>query len=167
MNLSEVFGKGYKLEDMKMTKTITLENGTEVKISEESYNELVKAAKEEVELVPDNIKIERNAGSGDSLGIGYNDNKQVLYYFAGIYEVDGAIDSDFIKCKLVKIDPSERKVGHTYFMTSCNDLRHKDKLYLYCKYLGNNKYVHVDIYRSVVTLESDWKNWYKVVPVED
>jgi len=157
---------------------ITLENGKKIKISEESYEALAKASKEEDNeiLVPDNIKIENHCGGGgDNLGIVFNKGKQTLAYNSnrGVWYVLPAYPKDFVKCMLRPVKKEDLKEGYTYFITNekmgtddfqedLRDLTH------YCKYLGNDEYVCI-IDGSVMVSVDDgfWDYWYQVVPINE
>ena len=153
---------------------IYLENGKKVKISEESYKALAKAVKENEILVPDDIKIENHCGGGDNLGIVFNNRSQVLTYdlVEKVWCVLPAYPEDFIKCKLVPVKREDLKVGYTYFRTESefgterfsNSL---EDIGLYCKYLGNGRYVYVTYDGDVETNDTYWTHWYQVVPIED
>ena len=155
---------------------IYLENGKKVEISNKSYRALAKAVKEENNeiLVPDNIKIESECGDGDGLGIVFNEGKQTLAYNSveDVWYVLPAYSKDFVKCKLVPVKREDLKVGYTYFRTESefgterfsNSL---EDIGLYCKYLGNGRYVYVTYDGDVETNDTYWTHWYQVVPIED
>lgn len=145
-------------------KTITLEDGQKVKLSDESYEELSRATKKI--LVPENIKIEWEYKKGDGLGIVFNNNKQTLFYGEDIYKVNKSWKIDFIQCELMPIKKEDLKVGHTYFRTDSKTHNFGD-LELYCKYLGNSNYVYCTSRNDVLVAENSWEYWYKVVPAGD
>ena len=136
---------------MKITKEQAL-----VKIAE--LQEFIKG-KEEVILVPDNIRIEKDFDDWDELWIVFNDDKQVLSYNesnGGVYSVSFSDNDDFIKCKLVKVDQGDRKVGYTYYRSD-NDTGSIDNLNNYCKYLWEWKYVFITCGIDVMVF-----NWYHI-----
>jgi len=96
-------------------KTITLENGTKVSISEESYKALKD---EETILVPDCIKIENNCGGGDGLGIVFSNNKQTLVYDGSneVFLVIASHSKDFVQCKLTRCNYEDIKEGDTFYI---------------------------------------------------
>jgi len=149
---------------------VTLENGKKIKISEESYEELLaKAIKEENEiLVPDNITFERDYGDGDELGIVFNNEKQVLIYSVAseVWQVWISSPGDFVKCKLVPVDKKDLRVGYTYFRTNGE---HPDfsELSCYCKYLGDGSYAYVEYGNSIIVSNFGYKKWYQVVPINE
>jgi len=153
-----------------MTQTIEQQLLTQidellVKIAE--LEEVIKG-KEEVILVSDNIRIENDFYDWDKLWIVFNDDKQVLSYNesnGGVYNVCLSDNDDFIQCKLVKVDPEDRKVGYTYHYTDCPwVIEYTDNLYQYCKYLWEWKYAHtVDWQICLGTAERSHR--YQVVPV--
>ena len=155
---------------------ITLENGKKIKISEESYEALAKASKEEDRelLVPDNIKIENECGDGDGLGIVFNEGKQTLDYTStrDVWRVLPAYPQDFINCKLVPVGKENLKVGYTYFRTdekvgSDGFFENLKDIFYYCKYFGNGRYVYVTYDGVVLGSYFSWNYWYQVVPIED
>ena len=95
-------------------KTITLENGTKVSISEESYKALMN--KEETIFVPDCIKIENNCGGGDSLGIVFPNNQQTLLYdgMNKVFRVRPSYWEYFVQCKLVPCNYEDIEDGDTF-----------------------------------------------------
>ena len=148
-------------------KTITLENGNKVEISDESYNAIANAA--ETILVPECIKIE-NCGKCDSLGIVFNDNKQVLFipYSVGAssYAVLTSTEKRFIQCKLISVKKEERLIGHTYYASEAQNPDFDCRNFYY-KYLGDDECVNVFDKKSVHVSKRSSTNLWKVVPVED
>jgi len=146
---------------MKITKEEAL-----TKIAE--LQEFIKW-EDEVILVPDNIKVEDCCGYWDELWIIFNGGKQCLYCDftswennLGLYAVSSASDDCFQRCKLVKVNPEDRKVGYTYYHSD-------EKLYdigaisHYCKYLWEWKYAHTAYWQ--IYLSSQKRNdRYQVVP---
>ena len=154
---------------------VTLENGKKIKISEESYEALAKASKEEDNeiLVPDNIKIGLvdTTGKhwfGDGLGIIFNDEKQILLYDVEdrVWKVWEVSDEEFVECKLIPVKKEELEKGYTYFRA---DSEHPDfsDMRGYCKYLGDESYVFVEYGDSVVVSNFGYKKWYQVVPINE
>ena len=122
-------------------------------------------AKNEVILVPDNIKFESRCGDWDNLGIIFNKSKQVLYFWTekwGSYRVNDHSKSDAIKCKLIKVNPEDRIIGYTYFRS--DDLEKINDLAFYCKYLWNHKIAYT--YNWEINLLSLYHNErHQVLPV--
>ena len=160
---------------------VTLENGKMIKISEESYEALAKAVKEEDGeiLVPDNIKIGLvdTTGKhwfGDGLGIIFNDEKQILLYDVEdrVWKVWEVSDEEFVECKLIPVKKKHLKVGYTYFRT---DFKFGTKDFLtmmrglnyYCKYIGKGEYVSISYDKDVEVDGISWKYWYQVVPINE
>ena len=99
-------------------KTITLENGTKVSISEESYKALKDGVRNETILVPDCIKIENGFNnSGDGLGIVFSNNKQTLIYDGSneVFLVIASNSDDFVQCKLTRCNYKDIKEGDTFY----------------------------------------------------
>ena len=115
---------------------------------------------------PGNIKFYRY-GDGDNNGIVFENGKQVLSTFDGLVDVKVTnIDLSIPQPKLVKVDVSKRKKEHTYFRTNYDDMREADKLRMYCKYLGDGKYVYIGNSYGIEATEigdCSWNHWYKVV----
>lgn len=132
--------------------------------------ELLIESKAEIIRVPGCIKIEINGGAdGDNLGIVFNNNKQVLSYRnknEGIYDIDCASKTLFIQTQLIKIDPSEKVEGGTYYFTDNYDPQTTiDNLFNYCKYING---VFISIHNGYPTnVVIGFDHWYKVVPLED
>jgi len=151
-----------------MTMKITKEEAL-VKIAE--LHEFIKG-EDEVILVPDNIKIEDWVGDGDELWIIFNGGEQSLYSSwisweneLGLYAVGPASDDCFQECKLVKVNPEDRKVGYAYYYND-EELRHIDKLVYYCKYLWKWQYAHTNSWQ--IYLSSQKRNdRYQVVPLSE
>lgn len=153
-------------------RTITLENGEKVKISEESYLALAKATQEI--LVPEEIKICENEFSEDGLAIAFESGMKQKELV--VSEKDGwevfcyeNCRGKRVPCKLVPVKPEDRKAGYTYFR---HDIQLTKELLqildLYCKYLGNGKYACIteDQERPLCLGQYSWDYWYQVVPVE-
>ena len=153
---------------------VTLENGKKIKISEESYEELLaKAIKEENEiLVPDNIKIGKCYG-GDDLGIVFSDKKKILFFHECIqgWVVAPTKGYYFVKCKLIPVkEREELEKGYTYFRTDGEVgteyfLKTLRDMSNYCKFLGNGKCAYINFGTSVEVNIGSWKYWYRVVPI--
>ena len=116
-------------------------------------------------IIPDSIQFYNNGSEGDKLGIVFNEGKQALLFFRGVYTVLTPIPDHYEKgsnFKLVKVDPEDREVGHTYFRTDEDDFSSIKYRASYCKYLGNKDYVW--ILRSGVFVDQiKWDHWYEVV----
>jgi len=116
-------------------------------------------------FVPDNIKIEKCCG-GDDLGIVLNDEKKVLYYHKDIKDwVIVPSKNNFVKCKIVPVNRRDLKIGYTYYRTDMVNEDFSD-LYLYCKYLGNGKYVYIANNGDIKVGGNQWKHWYQIVPIK-
>ena len=151
-----------------MMRSITLEDGRKVTILEDSYKALADALQRKEHDVPENIRIEKNCGDGDGLGIVFPNEKQVLSYNDDYgHSVKSTHRDDWVPCKLVPVDEKDLKVGHTYFRTDKEDSSGADEIEGYCKYLGDGKYAYVnnvvDNFCSVCISECNWNYWYKVV----
>ena len=160
-----------------MTQTIEQQLLTQidellVKIAE--LEEVIKG-KEEVVLVPDNIRIENGFGDWDELWIIFNGGEQSLYCDfiswennLGVYGVGRANDDGLSQCKLVKVDKKDRKVGYTYYRDNNNrdnnNLCDISTISYYCKYTWEGKHVCIDYDSDIRVCDSDYKHRYQVVP---
>ena len=152
-----------------MTQTIEQQLLTQidellVKIAE--LEEVIKG-KDEVILVPANIRIENGFGYWDKLWIVFNDYKQVLSYNesnGGVYSVSSSHNYDFIKCKLVKVNKEDRIIGYTYYRGD-NNLFDISNISYYCKCLWEGKHICIDYDSNIRVCDSDYKHRYQVVPV--
>ena len=117
-------------------------------------------------LVPESIKLIPGFGD-DDIGILFNDNKQLLATVDTVWNVIGTQSSTFkqFKYELVKIDIKDRIPGNTYYRTD-EDIPDFLDLSDYCKYLGNNKYVYVDV-NEVLIDNMYFNNLYHVKKVEE
>ena len=154
-----------KITELQIMVTELLQYITWNKDKEEEQE--AAAVIEETILVPDNIKFELWVGSWDRLWIAFNENQQVLSYRglkSGIYEVHYASEKKFIQCKLVKVNPKDRQVGHTYYRTY-NDINSVGKLENYCKYLWEWTYAFVSEGMHVVVSWEYFSIRHQVVPI--
>ena len=113
-------------------------------------------------VVPSNIRIEGDVG--ESCGLAFNDDKQVLLYAEGYWRVIKHSPWDYINCclKLVK-DHYDLRVGRLYFVSDENDITEElAERENYVFYLGNGKYVRV-FGEDVVVNVCPWNRWYEVV----
>lgn len=127
-----------------------------------------KEEKQDLIMVPDNIKIQRFCSyEGDGLGIVFNSDKQVLYASNGLYSVYETTKHRFSKCHLVKVNKKDLKVNYTYFHTDHETTGYsKNELVHYCKYLGENEFVYIDDNKNIICSSNNWDHWYQVVPLE-
>lgn len=147
-------------------REITLENGSRVKISEESYRELSKAT--QIIRVPENIKIERRESDFTSyVGIQFGE-EQCLYMVKGYdcYRVNTRIMENVKPHQLIPCKREDLKVGDLAFHTDRTDLSRIKCLHNYCFILPKDEYVCTDG-KNPLTCSCTWKYWYKVVPIEE
>lgn len=139
-------------------KTIKLEDGKEVKISEESYKALADSVN--TMRVPDCIRFTED-------GLVFNRGKQVLcnYPCDDIYRVTGVNPGDYMEQpKLVPIEKKDIRAGDWVYVTDLNPtdfkcksnykLMLKDKGEIYC-YVCDDEDVRVNVVC--------WAHYYKVV----
>lgn len=143
-----------------MSRTITLENGQKITISEESYKELSEATK--VIKVPDNIKL---AGFGDNrFIIGFGDNQWLTYNsYYGTWEVNiGGYSYDNTR-HLVRVKPEDRVPGRVYYVSYSDKPRRLDDVCYYQLYLGDNKCAFIEDHTDVlVDSYGDYMSWWEV-----
>ncbi len=118
-------------------------------------------------LVPDCIKIERVCGTGDRLGIVFNNGEQTLYSNTGYYGVSQSCESYFVKCELVKVKAEDRKLNHTYLRCGYAVLEsHITTPSFYCKYLGDDQYSFADESKGITISDAHYPEWYEVRKIE-
>ena len=123
-----------------MSRTITLENGQKITISEESYKELSEATK--VIKVPDNIKlIQEGYKRGHSIVFGKN---QALSYVEKqntwcVMTFDAYRPSE---CELVRVKPKDRVPGRVYYVSHRETPVNLEDIDEYKLYLGDEKSVY-------------------------
>ena len=125
--------------------------------------------KNKVTLVPENIIFQHGwkCWDWDSLWIVFNKQKQLLIYSEEnlwVYQVTIPSKDCFVKCKLVKVNPKDRQVGHTYYRSDY-DLDYLHDISQYCKYLWEDKYVCINHDTDVRVLAIKFNDRYQVVPV--
>ena len=118
--------------------------------------------KEDVILVPDNIKIIKIA---DRFGIVFNDCKQILIKSVrdNVYIVAYNNSESFIKCKLVKTDIEDLKAGDLAFRTDYNN--EFSSINLYCIVLNEEEYAFIAFDKDIMRAGNYFYHWYKVVPL--
>ena len=155
-----------------MTQTIEQQLLTQIDellVTIADLQEVIKG-KEEVVLVPDNIRIENGSGDWDELWIIFNGGEQSLYCDfiswennLGVYGVGRANDDGLSQCKLVKVDKKDRKVGYTYYRDDHN-LFDISNISYYCKYTWEGKHVRIDYDSDIRVCTFDYLHRYQVVP---
>lgn len=141
-----------------------------INLSEETVKEIKeKFIDDDIILVPDCIKIEKNVKWWDKLGIIFNEDKQLLYYRdtdLPIYCVNRSWLPDTIKCKLVPIERNDLKPWDTAF--HC-ELDYEDDISdkrFYCKILDNVHYVYINSNDDIITCYLSRSHRYKVTPLD-
>ena len=141
-----------------MKKTL-LENGESVNISDESYTALAKGVVSGGFALPDGIKIEVQYGGGDELGVVFNDDKQVLVFNDGEYNVGTAEEDDFVECELKKVSKESLEPGDTVLLTDYADREDWLNDYRMGKVLEKER---VAIINGETDVTNFSLNWWKV-----
>ena len=138
-----------------------------IKEIENQLSELKKEITQEKEIiyVPEIIKFELFA---TKLGLAFNSDKQTIYYDYEdkIYNVSASNELDFVKCKLVKVDKKDRKIGNWYYINIFDNIDHSYKLDNYKLYLGGDNYVLINDDIDISTNNRIYNNWYEVRIIE-
>lgn len=127
----------------------------------------------DLDMVPDNIQIEKCCGEGDWLGIRFKNH--VLYYINNTWAIRARADevcfSYITTCRLVKIDRDDvlagKHEGDTVFFTDRDDTKYKSTPEQYGKVV-KDEVIYIDFdnmpHKYKIT---DWENFYKITPLED
>lgn len=130
------------------------------------WNAETKQAESLLLLVPDNISIFR---CGYILSIGFNDDKQLLWFdkHTGVYSAGSpsAFDKK-VRCKLVPCKREDLKAGDVAFVRDGEEIGGRmNDLSFYKLILNNCCYAY--IYNCGISVsDARWPHWYKVVPIE-
>jgi len=150
-------------------KKVVIEVNGKVFVNGEEY---VKKQKDDIILVPKNIKIAEKGSKEVSKGILFNNRKQELFINldSGVYEVLTNYRNPFLyqygELKLTKCNREDLKIGDLAFRTGAVSPLF-DETYSYCLILDKEKYCYITLgyceYACVANTLFPY--WYKVEEV--
>lgn len=153
--------------------------GSKATIDFENRVVIIESEEPEIIKVPENISIYKwkstiSFNAGDRLLISFNDDKQMLGFAYECYDVSvkSLVEKHIEKvpCKLTPCNREDLKAGDTAYFFQDHDedipiLPLYPLISPFCKILNDRSYVYIDDEGDVLTCTYNYREWYKVEPI--